>query len=106
MPWLIEEMRDRFSKAIGHSHMTSFSIEAVGYGDVEVSESVMAELIDLVTIQDIHPDDGLNEVKFSNLNQVGELDEGVLDQLIPLSKKLNKLTVSGIYSEENIKALV
>ena len=106
VPWLIEGMRDRFSKAIGHSHMTSFSIEAVGYGDVEVSESVMAELIDLVTIQDIHPDDGLNEVKFSNLNQVGELDEGVLDQLIPLSKKLNKLTVSGIYSEENIKALV
>ena len=29
----------------------------------------MAELIDLISMQDIHPKDGLNEIKFSLLNQ-------------------------------------
>ena len=54
----------------------------------------MAELIDLITMQDIHPDDGLSEIKFLGIkSQVGELDEGVLDRLIEFSKKLNKLTV-------------
>ena len=60
---------------------------------------MIAELIDLISMQDIHPDNGLNEIKFSNLyRKVEELDEGVLDQLIPLSKKLTKLTVSRMYS--------
>ena len=72
-------MRDRFSKAIGYSHMTSFSIERVREG----SESVMAELIDLISMQDIHPDHGLKEIKFYHLdNKVEDLDEGVLDQLV------------------------
>ena len=71
--------------------MTSFSIENVFEG----GECVMAELIDLISMQDIHHDDGLKEIKFSWIHEsVGELDEGVLDQLIPLSKKLTKLTVS------------
>ena len=30
MPWIIESMRDRLSKAIGNWHMTSFSIQNVG----------------------------------------------------------------------------
>ena len=51
-------------------------------------------------MQDIHPDDGLNEIEFYNFMSsfkpneiVGELDEGVLDQLIQHSKKLAKLNV-------------
>ena len=60
MPWSIEGMRDRFNKAIGNWYMTSFAIENVD----EVSESVMAELIDLITMQDIHPENGLSEIKF------------------------------------------
>ena len=87
-------MRDRFSKAIGKWYMTSFSIKNVGNYDEEVAASVMAELIDLISMQDIHPEDGLNEITFSCFWKVGELDEGVLDQLIPLSKRLTKLTVS------------
>ena len=49
---------------------------------------MIAELIDLVSMQDIHPDDGLKEIKFSEFfglvgyKKVGELDEGVLDQLV------------------------
>ena len=63
----------------------------------EASDAVIAELIDLISMQDIHPDDGLNEIKFSNFREnVGELDEGVLDQLIPISKKLTKLTVNNM----------
>ena len=69
--------------------MKSFSIVS----PLKVEESVLAELIDLISMQDIHLDDGLNEIKFSSFFDVGELDEGVLDQLIPLSKKLTKLTV-------------
>ena len=43
----------------------------------------MAELIDLITMQDIHPDNGLSEIKFSNFGEkVGKLDEGVLDRLM------------------------
>ena len=54
----------------------------------------MAELIDLISMQDIHPDHGLKEIKFNYFNsEVGELDEGVLDQLVQHSKKLTKLTV-------------
>ena len=100
-------MRDRFSKAIGKWYMTSFSIEEVGYSEY-VAASVFAELIDLITMQDIHPEDGLNEIIFSDFWKVGELDEGVLDQLIPLSKRLTKLTVNKIYktSRENKQALV
>ena len=59
--------------------MTSFAIEHVGLFDVKVSECVMAELIDLITMQDIHPENGLDEIKFSDFENVGELDEGVLD---------------------------
>ena len=59
--------------------MTSFAIESVGLFDVKVSECVMAELIDLITMQDIHPENGLDEIKFSDFENVGELDEGVLD---------------------------
>ena len=95
-------MRDRLNKAIGKWYMTSVCIQNVR----EASESVIAELIDLISMQDIHPDDGLNEIKFSNFREnVGELDEGVLDQLIPISKKLTKLTViyMGRTSEENRK---
>ena len=58
-------MRDRFSKAIGNWYMTSFSIEYVNEG----SESVMAELIDLIAMQDIHPDNGLTEIKLSNFSK-------------------------------------
>ena len=62
----------------------------------------MAELIDLITMQDIHPDDGLKEIKFNDFETcVGDLDEGVLDQLIPLSKKLTKLIVSDIRSVQH-----
>ena len=61
MPWSIESMRDRLSKAIGNWYMTSFSIENVG----DAPESVIAELVDLISIQDIHPGDGLKEIKFS-----------------------------------------
>ena len=87
--------------------MTSFSIEDVGLLD-EVAECVMAELLDLITMQDIHPDDGLNEIEFSHFDLVGDLDEGVLDQLIPLSKKLTKLTLSLMdeTSEANRSALI
>ena len=46
--------------------MTSFAIEHVGLFDVKVSECVMAELIDLITMQDIHPQNGLDEIKLSN----------------------------------------
>ena len=75
--------------------MTSFSIEGVK----EAAESVIAELIDLISMQDIHPADGLSEIKFSGFKkQVGDLDEGVLDQLIKFSKKLTKLTVSNMYA--------
>ena len=71
--------------------MTSFSIEGVE----EAAESVFAELIDLISMQDIHPTDGMNEIKFSDFSRgVGDLDEGVLDQLIKFSKKLTKLTVN------------
>ena len=42
--------------------MNSFCIEHV----LEVSESVMAELIDLIAMQDIHPDNGLSEIKLSD----------------------------------------
>ena len=59
-----------------------------------MAASVLAELIDLISMQDIHPDEGLNEIKFSHFRSVGELDEGVLNQLVPLSKRLTKLTVS------------
>ena len=62
--------------------MTSFAIESVGLGEVEVSEYVMAELIDLITVQDVHPEIGLDQIKFKEFFKVGELDEGVLDQLI------------------------
>ena len=41
--------------------MTSFSIGVV----IEADSSVMAELIDLITMQDIHPDNGLSEIKFN-----------------------------------------
>ena len=97
-------MRDRFSKAISKWYMTSFSIQNVDM----VASDVMAELIDLISIQDIHPEDGLNEIKFRDFKKVGELDEGVLDQLIPLSKRLTKLTVNKMWqtSEENRQALV
>ena len=61
VPWTIEGMRNRFSKAIGNWYMTSFAIESVFKGE----ESVMAELIDLIAMQDIHPDNGLSEIKFS-----------------------------------------
>ena len=66
---------------------------------------MLAELIDLISMQNIHPNDGLNEIKFSDFSNVGDLDEGVLDQLIPISKKLTKLTViyMGRTSEENRK---
>ena len=80
-------MRDRFNKAIGNWYMTSICIEIL----FEAEESVLAELIDLISMQDIHPDDGLNEIKFIYFRNVGDLDEGVLDQLIPISKKLTKL---------------
>ena len=69
----------------------------------------MNELIDLIAMQDIHPTDGLNEIKFINFSKrVGDLDEGVLDRLIQFSKKLTKLTVSRMIgaSVENKKALV
>ena len=93
-------MRDRFSKAIGNWYMTSFSI----YRLEKVGEAVIAELIDLISMQDIHPDDGLKEIKFTGFYDVcGDLDEGVLDQLIPLSKKLTKITVSGINTAQNKK---
>ena len=72
--------------------MTSFSIERVGFSG-EVEESVIVELIDLIETQDIHPDNGLTEIKFSFFNQVGNLDEGVLDRLLVFSRKLTKLTV-------------
>ena len=78
VPWSIESMRDRFNKAIGKWYMTSFCIENVR----EAPESVFAELIDLVSMQDIHPDEGMKEIKLSNFNNAGELDEGVLDQLV------------------------
>ena len=79
--------------------MTSFSI----YSIYRTEEAVMAELIDLISMQDIHPDDGLKEIKFYEFStKVGDLDEGVLDQLIPLSKKLTKLTVSRILTDQNI----
>ena len=68
-------MSDRFNKAIGNWYMTSFCIENVA----EAQESVLAELIDLVSMQDIHPDEGLKEVKFNRFNCAGEIDEGVLD---------------------------
>ena len=55
-------MRDRFNKAIGKWYMTSFSIDNVYEG----AESVMAELIDLIAMQDIHPDNCLSEIKLSN----------------------------------------
>ena len=59
--------------------MTSFCIEKVE----KAEESVFAELIDLVSIQNIHPNDGLKEIKFSEfLWAAGELDAGVLDQLV------------------------
>ena len=55
----------------------------------------MAELIDLIAMQDIHPENGLSEIKFSKFAEdVGLLDEGVLDRLVEFSKKLTKLTVS------------
>lgn len=62
VPWSIEVMRSRFSKAIGNWYMTSFSITDVN----EADSSVMAELIDLITMQDFHPDNGLNEINFSD----------------------------------------
>ena len=58
-------MRDRFSKAIGKWYMKSVCIQSVR----EASESVIAELIDLISMQDIHPDDGLNEIKFSLIKE-------------------------------------
>ena len=74
----------------------------------------MAELIDLVAMQDIHPDNGLSEIKFSHFikeaeeKEVGDLDEGVLDRLVEFSKKLTKLTVSymKLASDYNRKELV
>ena len=58
---------------------------------------MIAELIDLITIQDIHPDNGLSEIKFSDFsNNVEELDESVLDRLIEFSNNLSKLTVSNM----------
>ena len=58
----------------------------------------MAELIDLIAMQDIHPEDGLSEIKFSSFELgIGDLDEGVLDRLVEFSKKLKKLTVSKIH---------
>ena len=68
-------MRDRLNKAIGNWYMTSFRIKSV----YAAEESVIAELIDLISIQDIHPNDGLKEIKFSEFYEVGEIDEGVLD---------------------------
>ena len=70
---------------------------------------MMAELIDLISMQDIHPDHGLKEIKFSDFyKKVGELDEGVLDQLVPVSKRLTKLSVNDMCytSEENRQALI
>ena len=54
----------------------------------------MAELIDLITMQDIHPDNGLSEIKFRDFEGAGELDEGVLDRIVEFSKKLTKISVS------------
>ena len=46
----------------------------------------MNELIDLIATWDIHPTDGLKEIKFSDFyGKVGELDEGVLDRLVGFS---------------------
>ena len=73
-----------------------------------MAEDVLAELIDLISMQDIHPDEGLSEIGFRCFGEAGDLDEGVLDQLIPLSKKLTKLTVNKMYkaSETNRSALI
>ena len=98
VPWSIEAMRDRFNKAIGKWYMTSFSVINV----TDASASVIAELIDLISMQDIHPDDGLNEIEFNNFREIEELDEGVLDQLIPLSKKLIKLSVRNMYDTSTV----
>ena len=54
----------------------------------------MAELIDLISMQDIHPENGLSEIKFNHFDAAGELDEGVLDRIVEFSKKLTKLTVN------------
>ena len=69
----------------------------------------MNELIDLIAMQDIHPTEGLNEIKFCKFSlSVGDLDEGVLDRLIEFSNNLTKLTVSDMKdtSIENRIALV
>ena len=57
-------MRDRINKGIDNGYLKSFSIECIGCEE-EVPKSVLAELIDLITMQDIHPDDGLSEITFS-----------------------------------------
>ena len=50
---------------------------------MEAPASVIVELVDLISMQDIHPDEGLKEIKFDFFSdEVGELDEGVLDQLV------------------------
>ena len=52
----------------------------------------MAELIDLITMQDIHPNNGLSEIKFiAFTNKNVELDEAVLDRMVEFSKKLTKI---------------
>ena len=43
---------------------------------------MIAEIIDLVSMQDVHPDEGLKEIEFSDFKNAGKLDEGVLDQLV------------------------
>ena len=47
-------------------------------------------------MQDIHPDNGLDEIIFSNFLSVGKLDEGVLDRLHELSNKLTKLSIGNM----------
>ena len=71
-------MRDRFNKAIGNWYMSSFAIKNF----ISADASVLAELIDLISIQNIHPDDGLSKIEFNDFHNIGELDEGILDQLV------------------------
>ena len=93
VPWSIEAMRDRFNKVLKNGYMTSFSITWVGSGDVEVSESAINELIDLIAMQETHPG-RFNQITFSRFRDtVGALDEGTLDRLVDFSKDLTKLTV-------------
>ena len=96
MPWTVELMNDRIAKAIGNGYLTSFSLDYVGYLRL-VSKSVIDEFINIISKQRIHPEDGLTEIRFSRFEKdLMDFDEGVFDSLIPISKKLNKLTVSNM----------